>query len=152
MDNPEQFLPNARKRVKIPAHRIFIMGPKGSGKSTQARFLAEKLNIFHVKFRDYLQELIIGKLKKPAEPERDEDKDEEEHEEEEEEEEEGEKKVKVPEPLPELTEREDTIKSYLEKDEALPPEILDEVLLQLWNDEPFKYLDLDFNISKQFVN
>lgn len=63
------------------------MGPRGSGKSTQARFLAEKLNIFHVRFRDYLQELIIGKVKKQVEPEREEDKEEEEAEEEEDEEE-----------------------------------------------------------------
>ena len=74
-DNPEIYLPNAKKKIKIPAPRIFILGPRGSGKSTQARLLANKLDVFHIKFRDYLQELIIGKTKKYIEPERDEDKD-----------------------------------------------------------------------------
>jgi hypothetical protein len=41
--------------------------------------------------------------------------------------------------LPELTDKEETIKAYLEKDETLTPEILDEVLSQLWTEEPFKY-------------
>ena len=39
---------------------------------------------------------------------------------------------------PELTDREETIKAYLEKDEPLPNEIVDEILTQLWNQEPFK--------------
>jgi adenylate kinase family enzyme len=75
MENPEIYLPTGKKRVKVPAPRIFVMGPRGSGKSTQSRTLAIKLDVFHVKFRDYLQELIIGKTKKYVEPERDEDKD-----------------------------------------------------------------------------
>lgn len=49
--------------------------------------IADKLNLFHIKFRDFLQELIIGKVKKPIEPEREEDKTVEEDEVEEEEEE-----------------------------------------------------------------
>jgi adenylate kinase family enzyme len=59
------------------------MGPRGAGKSTQARLIANKLDLFHVKFRDYLQELIIGKTKKFIEQEREEDREEEEEEEEE---------------------------------------------------------------------
>lgn len=49
--------------------------------------MAEKLDIFHIKFRDYLQEMIIGKLKKKVEPEKEEDREFNEEEEEEEEEE-----------------------------------------------------------------
>lgn len=49
------------------------------------------------------------------------------------------KELKNSEPLPELTEREETIKAYLEKDEVLPTEIMDEILPQLWNEEPYKY-------------
>ena len=71
----------------MPATRILITGARGSGKSTQARILAEKLDLFHVKFRDYLQELVIGKTKKFLEPEREEDREEDEEEEEEEEDE-----------------------------------------------------------------
>lgn len=36
--------------------------------------MADKLDLFHIKFRDYLQEMIIGKTKKRIEPEREEDK------------------------------------------------------------------------------
>lgn len=46
--------------------------------------------------------------------------------------------MKVEEPLPELTDKEETIKAYLERDEALTNEIMDEVLLQFWHEEPFK--------------
>jgi len=52
------------------------------------------------------------------------------------------KPVKVTEPLPELTDKEETIKAYLERDETLTPEILDEVLSQLWTEEPFRYVIL----------
>ena len=67
------------------------MGARGSGKSTQARFLADQLDLFHVKFRDYLQEMIIGKTKRFIEPEKEEDK---EPEDEEEPEEEGDEEAK----------------------------------------------------------
>lgn len=57
--------------------------------------MAEKLDIFHVKFRDYLQEMIVGKVKKKIEPEREEDREfMEEEEEEEDEEDEDEDELK----------------------------------------------------------
>jgi hypothetical protein len=87
MENPLTFLPHPRKRLESPAPRFFILGPRGSGKSTQARILADKLNIFHVKFRDYLQEMIMNKVKKIIEPEREEDKEDEEEEDDDDEEE-----------------------------------------------------------------
>jgi YHS domain-containing protein len=74
LENPQNFLPNPRKRVDLPPPRILVLGPRGSGKSVQSRQLADKFNLFHVKFRDYLQEMIIGKVKKRCEPEREEDK------------------------------------------------------------------------------
>ena len=46
-----------------------MLGPRGAGKTTQARKLADRLNIFHVKFRERLQELIFGKTKKFVGPE-----------------------------------------------------------------------------------
>ena len=94
-----------------------------------------------------MQELIIGKLKKQVEPEKEEEKEVEEEEEEEEDEDEEVKKEKQrkkeEEMLPELTEREESIKAYLEKDETLPNDILDEVIVQLWTQEPYKY---DFSL------
>lgn len=62
---------------KPPAVRIIVIGPRGSGKSIQARHLASKLDVFHIKFRDRLQEIVFGKLKKFVGPEYDDDKDEE---------------------------------------------------------------------------
>ena len=61
IENPEHFLSTKKIRTPPPP-RILFLGPRGAGKSTQARYLADKLNIFHIKFRDYLQEMIIGKL------------------------------------------------------------------------------------------
>ncbi len=134
---------------------MLILGPRGSGKSTQARFLADKLSIFHIKFRDFLQEIIIGKTKKRIEPERDEEKALEENEEEQEEEEEEDedsdsinhkiksekqenKKNQVEEKQIELNEKEETIKAFLERDEQLPNDIFDEVVGNLWTEEPYK--------------
>lgn len=37
-----------------------------------------------------------------------------------------------------MNDKEESIKAYLERDELLPNEILDEVLQQFWNEEPFK--------------
>ena len=54
-DKPETYLPTTRSQLKPPAIRIFVLGPRQSGKSTQARLLAQKLDVFHIKFRDYLQ-------------------------------------------------------------------------------------------------
>ena len=41
------------------------MGPRGSGKTTVGRKFAEKLGIFHVSFREFLQDRIMPKMKKP---------------------------------------------------------------------------------------
>lgn len=41
------------------------MGPKASGKTTLGRDLARQLGLYHVAFRDYLQEQILAKMKKP---------------------------------------------------------------------------------------
>ena len=160
METPEKFLPTARKRLQLPPPRILIIGPRGSGKSTQARFLAEKLNIFHVKFRDYLQETVIGKTKKRVEPEHeeertldDQEREEAEMEKEEEENERAEaiaagkigpadntsvsEKKEEEQPV-ELNEKVETIKGFLERDEQLPNDIIDEIVAKLWTEEPFK--------------
>jgi len=42
-----------------------LLGPKGSGKTTLGQDLAKQLGIYHVAFRDYLQEQILAKMKKP---------------------------------------------------------------------------------------
>ncbi len=45
--------------------RIFILGPKHSGKTTIGRKFAEKYNLFHMSFKEYLQEEILSKVVKP---------------------------------------------------------------------------------------
>jgi adenylate kinase family enzyme len=49
--------------------RIIFLGPEGVGKSLHGRELAMKCNLFHIKFREHLQELIIGKTKFKIGPE-----------------------------------------------------------------------------------
>ncbi|CAH1800209.1 unnamed protein product, partial [Owenia fusiformis] len=167
--NPVEFLPKD-KPLEAPPVRLFIMGPKGSGKSLHGRHLARKLGLFHIKFRDRLQELIIAKTKKKIGPEYEEDNEEEEEEEEpesaitnpdgtpmKEEEKEGvktdEEKAEATEPEKteaeeekkeeeeeevELTEDEEAIKSNLADEEPLGEEVLNNIVPQWWNKEPFK--------------
>ena len=49
----------------MPPLRVFLFGPRGSGKTVVGRELAGKMGLFHVAFRDYLQEQILPKMKKP---------------------------------------------------------------------------------------
>lgn len=45
--------------------RLLLLGPKASGKTTLGWDLAKQLGIYHVAFRDYLQEQILAKMRKP---------------------------------------------------------------------------------------
>jgi len=58
--------------VQPPAIRLLIMGPRGAGKTLHGRTLAKKLGLFHIQFREYLQELVIAKTKKRVVSEREE--------------------------------------------------------------------------------
>lgn len=49
---------------QAPPIRICLLGPHGIGKTVCARWLAEKLNIFHIQFEERLQELIMLKTGK----------------------------------------------------------------------------------------
>lgn len=51
--------------IQIPPLRIFLLGPKSAGKTSIGRYLAANLGVFHISFRDFLQEQILPKLKKP---------------------------------------------------------------------------------------
>lgn len=50
---------------QVPPLRVFLFGPRGSGKTVVGHKLASKMGMFHVAFRDYLQEQILPKMKKP---------------------------------------------------------------------------------------
>lgn len=133
IENPDEYLP-LKQTPQAPPHRIIILGPRGAGKSVQARKLANKLDIFHVKFRQKLQELIIGKTKKFVGPEHEDPKVDEDEEEELSEEE----KAKRAAEQPEFNDIEEAIKNYLEKDENLSTELLDSIIGQLWTTEPYR--------------
>ncbi|XP_063079133.1 adenylate kinase 9 isoform X2 [Engraulis encrasicolus] len=50
--------------LKPPALRLLLLGVRGSGKTSQGRWLAQQLGLFHVQFRECLQELLIAKTKR----------------------------------------------------------------------------------------
>lgn len=66
---------------QAPPVRLLILGPRGAGKTLHGRHLAKKLGLFHISFRERLQELIIAKTKKKIGPEFEEDNEEEDEEE-----------------------------------------------------------------------
>ena len=59
--------------LQPPPIRLFIIGPKGCGKTLYGRYLAEKLGVFHIDFHERLQELIIAKTKKQVGPDYEDD-------------------------------------------------------------------------------
>jgi adenylate/nucleoside-diphosphate kinase len=50
-----------------------MLGPRGAGKTLHGRDLAKKLGLFHIQFRERLQELVISKTKKRVRPDREEE-------------------------------------------------------------------------------
>ena len=69
-DIPRQELPvETMAPPQPPVLRLLIIGPKGSGKSTLGKFLADQLGLYHVSFREKLHELIMPKAKRPVGPE-----------------------------------------------------------------------------------
>ncbi|CAF1144837.1 unnamed protein product [Adineta ricciae] len=132
LQTPLKYLPITKPPV-LPAIRISIIGPEGAGKTLQARELAIKYDAFHIKFRDRLQELIIGKTKMKIGPEYSESRDEDDAEEEDEQ-----KPDKPTEEPEELTPEEENIKAYLQDGEPLTPEILDKIVKPWWTEEPYR--------------
>ncbi|MEQ2181063.1 hypothetical protein GOODEAATRI_007501, partial [Goodea atripinnis] len=63
LQNPAQFVAQ-REPLQPPALRIFLLGTRGSGKSTHGEWLAQKLGLFHIQFREQLQMQVIAKTSK----------------------------------------------------------------------------------------
>ncbi|ELU02521.1 hypothetical protein CAPTEDRAFT_45229, partial [Capitella teleta] len=144
LSDPPSFLPKD-KPFQAPPIRLLILGPRGSGKSLHGRNLARKLGLFHIQFRERLQELIIAKSKKKIGPEYEEDEEEPEPDIDESEDEDegaitGPDGETVPEEEEEInyTEEEEAIVTYLKEDEPLPIELLDKIVATWWEKEPFK--------------
>ncbi|KAI8508321.1 adenylate kinase [Branchiostoma belcheri] len=174
LESPTDFL-SKNGPLKPPPLRLVMLGARGAGKSLHARQLAKNLSIFHISFKERLQELIIAKTKKKIGPAYPEDEEEpeyspeeiaamtaitgpdgqpvtstgltdsaatetseaEESATEEKEGEEGQKEGETEEEIP-LTEDEEAIKNNLESEDALPPDVLDKIVPEWWNKEPFK--------------
>ncbi|XP_074541277.1 adenylate kinase 9 [Halichoeres trimaculatus] len=143
LESPAEFLSQSEP-LKPPALRIFLLGARGSGKTTHGDWLAKQLGIFHIQFRELLQTLIIAKTKKRV-PRADEVPSSEQSPDDlealikeakgEEEEEED---------IPASTNDEDTlsheeaiIRAYLSDGEPLDPQILENVIEQFWKQEPY---------------
>ncbi len=51
--------------IQPPPVRLLLLGPRASGKTEVGRCVAKDLGIFHISFLEYLQEIILPKMKKP---------------------------------------------------------------------------------------
>ncbi|KAK1171736.1 adenylate kinase 9 [Acipenser oxyrinchus oxyrinchus] len=149
--NPEMYVAKTEP-LKAPPVRVFLLGAHGSGKTTHGKWLANKLSIFHIQFKEWLQERIMFKTQKKIRP-----TDEEEQAIDEEEEvpqdlldmlaarglelpaelKSEEKQEETPAEV-ELNDEEEAIRSYLSDNEALPPEVLDMIVPKWWEEEPFR--------------
>ncbi|KAA0708502.1 Adenylate kinase 9 [Triplophysa tibetana] len=153
IQNPELYTSNT-ELPKPPALRVFMLGVRGSGKTTHGKWLASQLGVFHIQFRERLQELILQKTKTRV-SHTDDSEPPEEPPEELKTLMEAQSTVSPPDPEdkpgheiasdeahinedPGLTHDEEAIKAYLQDGDPLPPEILEMVLLQWWDQEPYK--------------
>ncbi|XP_078256014.1 adenylate kinase 9 [Rhinoraja longicauda] len=146
LKSPEDYI-NTKEPLKAPPLRLFIFGTKGSGKTIHSRWLADKLNIFHIQFTELLQERMILKTKKKLGPEYDDELTEDELADiaavaalergEQPEKTEDAPEEKQEEEM-EFTAEEEALKQFLTEEESLPPEVLDNFIPRWWNEEPFK--------------
>ncbi|CAM9615988.1 unnamed protein product [Lampetra planeri] len=136
-ESPKEFIAHMEP-LQAPPLRIVMLGPRGAGKSMCARWLAEKLEIFHIQFRERLRELVTtgDKQAVPQEPSSD---------------------KKPPEDnqpqqvcshlYTHMHQQEvegdwqkhaEAVEAYLSDSEPLPAQLLDKLLLSWWNEEPFR--------------
>ncbi|NXY17684.1 KAD9 kinase, partial [Atrichornis clamosus] len=144
LKNPEEYVAH-NEPLQAPPLRVCLLGTHGAGKTTCARQIADKLGIFHIQFEEYLQELILPKTKKKVGPLFDEEHEEDDNEipilsEELEDFSQTMTKTETEESKQEveLTDKEEAIKANLVDNVELPPEILDNIVLDWWKKEPFR--------------
>ncbi|XP_029281159.1 LOW QUALITY PROTEIN: adenylate kinase 9 [Cottoperca gobio] len=147
LQNPAAFVTQTAP-LKPPALRIFLLGTRGSGKTTHGGWLAQQLGIFHIQFREQLQMLIMAKTKKRVLSTDEVDSSEESSEDlralieevrgkdEKETEETSANEVDI-EQEEVLTDEEKAIKAYLSDGDPLTPQILDTVIAPYWKQEPY---------------
>ncbi|NWS15943.1 KAD9 kinase, partial [Pachyramphus minor] len=141
LKNPEEYVAH-NEPIQAPPLRVCLLGIHGAGKTTCARQIADKLGIFHIQFEEYLQELILPKTRKKVGPQFDE-----EYEDDnkipilsEELEDFSQTKTETEKSKQEevLTDEEEAIKANLMDSKELPPEVLDNIVLDWWKKEPFR--------------
>uniref|UniRef100_A0A8C5WHZ4 Adenylate kinase 9 n=1 Tax=Leptobrachium leishanense TaxID=445787 RepID=A0A8C5WHZ4_9ANUR len=145
LKDPENYVAHGEP-LKAPPLRVFLLGTNGAGKTLNGRWLAEKLSIFHIQFKERLQEIMLSKLEKKIGPEFEED-----HTEEDPADQDGlygldsnsseasqQTDVMKTEEEVVLTEEEEAVRSYLADSEPLPLELLDQIVPEWWTKEPFR--------------
>ncbi|KAL2082220.1 hypothetical protein ACEWY4_022038 [Coilia grayii] len=166
ISSPEEYVCSTQL-FKAPALRLLLLGVRGSGKTTQGRWLAQQLGLFHIQFRECLQEQLLAKtqrrVERSDEAEPPEDAPEELHTLQRQvealargegaaEEEWGQTdqmgshddgsaengENAAAQEGPELTDEEGAIKAYLQEGTPLPREVLVKVLSQWWEEEPYR--------------
>ncbi|XP_053917119.1 adenylate kinase 9 isoform X2 [Cuculus canorus] len=144
LKNPEEYVAH-NEPIQAPPLRVCLLGTHGSGKTTCARQIADKLGIFHIQFEEYLQELILPKTKKKIGPHFDEEPEEDDNktpilsqELEDLSQPMTETETKKSKQEVELTDEEKAIKANLMDNDVLPPEVLDNIVLDWWKKEPFR--------------
>ncbi|NWX15043.1 KAD9 kinase, partial [Aegotheles bennettii] len=144
LENPEEYVAHDEP-IQAPPLRVCLLGTHGAGKTTCARKIADKLGIFHIQFEEYLQKLILPKTKKKVGSHFDEEPEEDDN-----------KMPNLSQELEDfhqtitetgtekskeevkLTDEEEAIKANLMDNEALPPEVLDNIVPDWWMKEPFR--------------
>ncbi|KAM9354982.1 adenylate kinase 9 [Pholidichthys leucotaenia] len=148
LQNPSEFVAK-NEPLKPPALRIFMLGTRGSGKTTHGEWLAQQLGLFHIQFREQLQMLIMAKTKKRISRAdelvslKDNSEDLEAlirkaRGDDEEEMEDSSGNMNDTEQEAVLTDDELAIQSYLSNGDTLSPQILDLVIALFWEREPYR--------------
>ncbi|XP_068087386.1 adenylate kinase 9 isoform X2 [Hyperolius riggenbachi] len=145
LENPENYTVH-KEPLMAPPLRVLLIGTGGTGKTANARWLANKLGMFHIQFQERLQEIMLSKLERKIGPQYEEDADDEDtsdesillqlesgNSEESKKEDSKELKEEVV-----LTVEEEAVKAYLSDNEQLPTEVLDEIVTEWWTKDPFR--------------
>ena len=62
LENPELYINPSSGPLDSPPMRLCILGPRGCGKSTQAKQIAEDNKTFHIRLGFYFWNCIYGKI------------------------------------------------------------------------------------------
>ncbi|XP_069866381.1 adenylate kinase 9 isoform X2 [Dipodomys merriami] len=144
LEHPYEYVAHGQP-LKAPPIRICLLGPRGSGKTVHARYLAKKFGIFHIQFDEFLQEKMLLKTERKFGPDYEDDSEEEQVTKQELEDLAMQANIKLEEETTKkrlldvkFTEEEEAIKASLVENEPLPPEILNMILSEWWLKEPIR--------------